>query len=240
MLSEPSSSRLPVRFVRRTSIRSTDGCTSADDMEGGGPVGPHGDDAGAVPAPAEARSVVLVSASGEPSASVPPGPGRRDHLGPQPVRGPLSALAHLGILPCRPAAWGLVRTRPRQARLVPGAQSSCPRSPHLAGCCCPCDPGRRRPPPRRRSDPSTFLSSADDASPSTLSAGRTSPAGRSLGIHPGHSAVPLASTLLPDSSRQLVSLEAFRFCAGVRLRTPAAPGRMGSGHVTWKVPTSFY
>ena len=95
-------------------------------MEGGGPVGPHGDDAGAVPAPAEARSVVLVSASGEPSASVPPGPGRRDHLGPQPVRGPLSALAHLGILPCRPAAWGLVRTRPRQARLVPGAQSSCP------------------------------------------------------------------------------------------------------------------
>ena len=146
-------------------------------MEGGGPVGPHGDDAGAVPAPAEARSVVLVSASGEPSASVPPGPGRRDHLGPQPVRGPLSALAHLGILPCRPAAWGLVRTRPRQARLVPGAQSSCPRSPHLAGCCCPCDPGRRRPPPRRRSDPSTFLSSADDASsPLSLSAGRTSPA----------------------------------------------------------------
>ena len=88
-------------------------------MEGGGPVGPQGDDAGAVPAPAEARSVVLVSTPGAPSASVPPATSQRDHPRPRSVRGSLSTLARLGILPRLPASGGLGRTRQRQARTSP-------------------------------------------------------------------------------------------------------------------------
>ena len=105
---------------------------------GGGPVGPQGDDAGAVPAQAEARSVVLVSAPGAPSASVPPATGAGPHSSsfrprvpfrPRPPWHP--ALSPRGVGSC-PDSSTTGSSRPRRSILMSNGLPTSPAAAVLA------------------------------------------------------------------------------------------------------------